>query len=261
MSGEVKRGRKKKEEEAAPAESEKSSPKEESKKRKEAPPKKKEDGAKKTKKEPLVENRRLEPSSEKRERKKVERLAPVAEQKKEVVIPKGKGSPLEKIDNVAYMIKKTSRNDESLHLLHTAIFGHGKRVEFKPRLLQFSGLVYKEGKEKEDREKLAAKLNKHTIPELKNMMKILDLPLSGTKEELVERSIKFLEKPKDSGNPSIEAAEEKAKKKKERAKKKKKEGSKKRKATTKKEKKGTKKGKVEEKDEDEDEEQEETPPS
>jgi len=115
----------------------------------------------------------IAPSSEKRERKQVERLAPVVQQRKEVVVVKGKGKALEDIENVAFMIQKTSRNEKSLQHLHSVLFGPGKRLEFKKHLLAFSGLVYKEGQEKEEREKISKKLHHHTIPELKVVQMLL----------------------------------------------------------------------------------------
>ena len=56
---------------------------------------------------------------------------------------------------------------------------------------------------------------------LQDMLKMLDLPLSGTKDEdLVDRAINFFEKPKASGkHPLADEADEKPKKKTKKAKK------------------------------------------
>lgn len=141
----------------------------------------------------------------KRERRQVHRFK-IVEEVTEFHIPEGKGQKLSEIPNVSYCIRKQRvRSDPGIVALHKLIFGVGKRAEYKQHLLDFSGFVYDE---KTTRDKIVAKANKMHLPLLKEILLILDQPRSGTKEQIVERLLTFLENPQPSGNPSIEAREE-----------------------------------------------------
>mmetsp|Transcript_12007 Transcript_12007/g.29342 ORF Transcript_12007/g.29342 Transcript_12007/m.29342 type:complete len:398 (+) Transcript_12007:159-1352(+) len=130
---------------------------------------------------------------------------------KEIVIPDGNGEKLMDIPNVVKNFKDVTWSDPHLKMLHTIVFGVGKKKEFKARLFEFSGLVYSEGKkEEEEQEKIKEKMYKLTMPELKAVMDLVDIDRSresfdssekGTpgKEVHCERFLEWLEKPKASG--------------------------------------------------------------
>ena len=150
----------------------------------------------------------------KRERKTVKAFNPeeYVEEKKEVVIPDGSGVKLEDIPNVVENFKAVTWSDPHLKMLYSLVFGgRGKKKEFKKHLLEFSGLVYAEGTDKEEeREKMKDKMYKLTMPELKAVMDLVDVNRSGDsfklgegksagKEEHCQRLLEWLEKPHASG--------------------------------------------------------------
>ena len=91
-----------------------------------------------------------------------------------------------------------SESDDAIKLLHMVMYGRrGKVLEMKNRVLEFSGFVYED--KKKDRAKLEDKLNKPKMSELKEICRVLDLHVAGTKAEIIERILDFLEKPVDSG--------------------------------------------------------------
>ena len=150
----------------------------------------------------------------KRERKTVKAFNPeeYVEEKKEVVILDGSGDKLEDIPNVVENFKAVTWSDPHLKMLYSLVFGgRGKKKEFKKHLLEFSGLVYAEGTDKEEeREKMKDKMYKLTMPELKAVMDLVDVNRSGDsfklgegksagKEEHCQRLLEWLEKPHASG--------------------------------------------------------------
>jgi hypothetical protein len=93
-------------------------------------------------------------------------------------------------------------------MLHTIVFGMGKKKEFKSHLLQFNGLVFPEGKEDEEREKIKLKMYKLVLGDLREVMDLCDIDRSAEsfgkkgspdKEDLCNRFLEWLEKPKSSG--------------------------------------------------------------
>ena len=145
----------------------------------------------------------------KRERKTVKSFNPedFVEEKKELVIPNGAGTKLEDMPNVVENFTAVTWSSPQLKMLYSLVFGVGKKKEFKKHLLQFNGLVYVEGTEEDERERLREKMYKLTMPELRSVMDLADIDRSGDsfegktagKEELCQRILDWLEKPKASG--------------------------------------------------------------
>ncbi|KAL7550114.1 hypothetical protein ACHAWF_013348, partial [Thalassiosira exigua] len=145
-----------------------------------------------------------------RVRKSVQTFQPETESKrKEKEIPEGKGEKLEDMPNVVANFKGVTWSSPPLKMLYSVVFGTGKRKEFKAHLLQFSGLVYPEGKEEEKKEKLKQKMYKLTMVELKAVMDLVDIERTAEsfgnkketpgKEALCDRFLEWLEEPKASG--------------------------------------------------------------
>merc|ERR1712003_260878 len=85
-------------------------------------------------------------------------------------------------------------------------FGRGKKKQFKEHLLQFNGVVHADGKDEEAKDKILAKMYKLKMNDLKAVMDLADIDRSadgekGTpgKEELCQKFLDWLEKPKASG--------------------------------------------------------------
>lgn len=145
----------------------------------------------------------------KRERKTVKSFNPedFVEEKKELVIPNGTGTKLEDMPNVVENFTVVTWSSPQLKMLYSIVFGVGKKKEFKKHLLEFNGLVYVEGTEEDEREKLREKMYKLKMPELRSVMDLADIDRSGDsfegktagKEELCQRILDWLEKPKASG--------------------------------------------------------------
>lgn len=146
---------------------------------------------------------------EQRVRKSVDAFDPTAtKEKKDLVIPEGKGQKLEDMPRVVTNFKNVTWSDPHLKMLYTIVFGRGQKRDFKSHLLQFSGLVYSEGHEEEEREKIKLKMYKLLIPDLKEVMDLCDIDRSAEsfdkkagpdKEMLCDRFLEWLEKPKASG--------------------------------------------------------------
>tara|TARA_R110002050_G_scaffold234977_1_gene370873 strand:- start:1807 stop:3090 length:1284 start_codon:yes stop_codon:yes gene_type:complete len=115
-----------------------------------------------------------------------------------IEIQTGKGEQLKDIPIIEHHLKSKRRDDDAIKLLHMVMYGRrGKVLEMKNRVLEFSGFVYED--KKKDRAKLEDKLNKPKMSELKEICRVLDLHVAGTKAEIIERILDFLEKPVDSG--------------------------------------------------------------
>lgn len=146
----------------------------------------------------LVVPDRLKPESEKRERKSIERFTevPVASRPtKPIVIKKGKGKKFEDCSQIIAQINKRTRNDEMLITLHELILGRvTKKVHVKDNLKNFSGMVYDEDNTKE---KFEAKVSRLKVIEMKHLLRFFGLDPKGERDELEEKIIQFLEKPKD----------------------------------------------------------------
>lgn len=128
-------------------------------------------------------------------------------------IEAGKGEKLAEIDNVVFKIGKFESASDELKTLHRLCFGRaGQKTKVKRNLREFSGFVFENVKAEKD--KKAAALSKTTTSTklLKGMLDVCDLSPSGTKVQLIERLLDFLEKPEASGKKSlVEKAGEKRK--------------------------------------------------
>lgn len=74
-------------------------------------------------------------------------------------------------------------------------------VEFKGRLLSFNGLVYPEGKEKDEKERIKQKMYKLVLADLKEVIDLCDIDRTKVtdKEQLCDLLLNWLEEPKASG--------------------------------------------------------------
>lgn len=158
-----------------------------------------------------------------RVRKSTQFLEPEEEKKKETVIPEGKGEKLEDMPRVVANFKDVTWSDLNLKALHTIVFGVGKKKEFKKHLLEFSGLVYPDGKEEQEAEKIRQKMYKLKLPELKAVMDLADVNRSADsfedtknpdKDALCERFMEWLEKPSASEKKASSGKKAPAKKRK-----------------------------------------------
>eukprot|EP00268_Persea_americana_P029655 TRINITY_DN2867_c0_g2_i1.p1 TRINITY_DN2867_c0_g2~~TRINITY_DN2867_c0_g2_i1.p1 ORF type:complete len:712 (+),score=291.46 TRINITY_DN2867_c0_g2_i1:224-2359(+) len=134
-----------------------------------------------------------------RERKSVERLVVAIENEpvKELVILKGRGTPLKDIPNVAYKLSK-KKSDDTVKLLHAIIYGRrGKASQIKSNISQFSGFVWNENEEKQQA-KIKERLDKHVKNKLIEFCDVLDIPVAratARKEDLVSKMLDFLMAP------------------------------------------------------------------
>lgn len=148
-------------------------------------------------------------------------LAYTVEEKpqKEREIPDGKGEKLEQMPNVVDNFKAVTWSDPSLHDLYSIAFGQGKKKNFKEHLLQFNGVVYSEGKEETEKDKILAKMYKLKMNELKSAMDLADIDRTvqkgekGDKEELCRRFLAWLENPKASGKSGKKSSKKRGKRK------------------------------------------------
>jgi hypothetical protein len=170
--------------------------------------------AKETAEEPTAGRRR-------RERKSIESFVPGESNAKEKeAYPEGKGTKLKDIPNVVANFKSITWSDPHLRMLHTLAMrtGHGKKKELKSNLLEFSGIVYPDGKDdEEEREKTKEKMYKLKMPDLKSIMDLVDVDRSAAsfgldgsktpdKEDHCNRLLEWLEKPEASGKKKAKVA-------------------------------------------------------
>lgn len=152
-----------------------------------------------------------------RSRKQVERIqVEPLQPKEEWKVPVGPGRKLSDIDNVAYLLGKLQRKDEMLKVLHNLMYRRPASYKvIKNNVLEFSGFVYPEETKQTEREKDEAKLDAKTIPELDEILRILDLPRGkgegAYKAAKITRILDFLDSPVPSNNRSLAQLEEKKK--------------------------------------------------
>ncbi|XP_048582940.1 protein DEK [Nematostella vectensis] len=140
----------------------------------------------------------------KRERKKTVFLVKDENEiKKEPVqmIFKGKGDRLGDMEVVVHELNKCTAME--LKPLHKLLFGReGKQSEIKKNIRNFNGFdIAKDTKEYENKK---WGIERFTNDGLKRLLEILDLPKKGKREELKERVMEFLMKPKASGRKAPE---------------------------------------------------------
>lgn len=135
----------------------------------------------------------------KREKKKVLRLeitSPTPSKDKKLDIPEGSGEKLGDIPRVEFQLGKTLSDD--LRPLHRLLFQRaGSASEVKRNIRRFSGFTFP--KNSTEQKKKTDQLNKMTTSALKSVCEVLDLERGGRKEDIVERILNFLMKPKSSG--------------------------------------------------------------
>ena len=104
------------------------------------------------------------------------------------------GVRLGDLPNVNFVLShKFNASDEVLKGLHAVLYHRpGKRSEVKQNLREWSGLA--EATEAQ-RDKMRARLGKWKLELVKQACTLLDLPLRGTKDELVQQMVAFLERP------------------------------------------------------------------
>eukprot|EP00002_Diphylleia_rotans_P039231 TRINITY_DN9058_c0_g1_i1.p1 TRINITY_DN9058_c0_g1~~TRINITY_DN9058_c0_g1_i1.p1 ORF type:complete len:430 (+),score=133.69 TRINITY_DN9058_c0_g1_i1:73-1362(+) len=118
------------------------------------------------------------------------------------VIQTGKGKELSSIEKVVENVRNTSRNSEILMDLHKFLYGRAASVaKIKDNILKFSGFVYQN--EEKEREKYIIRLSKFTRPAVVEFVELFALDKNGTKDELVERVIDFLENPQPNGTTKV----------------------------------------------------------
>lgn len=155
-----------------------------------------------------------------RSRKQVERIQvePI-QAKEEWKVPVGPGHRLLDIENVAYLVGKLQRKDELLKVMHNLMYRRPASYKIiKNNVLEFSGFAYPPGTKQTEREKDVAKLEAKTIPQLDEILGLLDLP-RGTGEgaykvSKINRILDFLDSPQPTGNRSLAVLEQKKKAKK-----------------------------------------------
>lgn len=94
----------------------------------------------------------------KRVRKATTTYVPEEETKKEIIIPDGKGEKLQDMPNVVAKFQDITWSNPGLKHLYNIVFGRGKKADFKKHLLQFNGLVFSEGNEEAEKDKLLEKV-------------------------------------------------------------------------------------------------------
>ncbi|XP_062506489.1 protein DEK-like [Corticium candelabrum] len=135
-----------------------------------------------------------------RSRKSIERLqleeAPHNTGKKLPVQQFGTGLPLGEIDKIAQCIERIK--SDNLKPLHRILYGRpGATLQVKRNIRAFDGYGFAKGTTEYDRRVVA--LKKLPVSGLKEICKVLCVPSSGSKEELVEKILDFLLKPSKEG--------------------------------------------------------------
>eukprot|EP00249_Psilotum_nudum_P022966 c28705_g1_i1 orf=723-2438(-) len=163
---------------------------------------------KRLKKEPATPSPSLFIDRPTRERKSIDRFVASIEKEKvrELKIEKGAGTLLKDIPNVAYMVSRRTKSDDSLQLLHKLLYGKRmKPPQVKQNILQFSGYVWGLDQEKE-KGRVKERLEKCHKDSLVQVCELLDLIISksGKKEDIVAKLLEFLESPHKTRDLLIE---------------------------------------------------------
>jgi len=142
-------------------------------------------------------------SRPRRSLKPVERLSdirPEYKPKQILEVKKGKGTPLGHIPNVQKRLEMTKSIAPEVKLLFKCCFPHWRGVPTKDitkiKIREFSGFV-----NKKEGELARERLENAELKVVKLVSGVLDLNYSGTKSQLIESIVQFLEDPKDFGGP------------------------------------------------------------
>lgn len=139
----------------------------------------------------------------KRDRKSTDFLmntfkAPQSGEKKKIDIPQGKGETLGSMPRVQFQLGRIVADE--LKPLHRLLFGRaGTNSEVKRNIRNFNGYDFE--KDSKDYKKKLELVDRFTVDSIKRLCEILDIEKKGKKEEILDRIMDFLMKPKASGNP------------------------------------------------------------
>ncbi|XP_033514137.1 DEK domain-containing chromatin-associated protein 1-like isoform X5 [Nicotiana tomentosiformis] len=129
--------------------------------------------------------------------------------------PKGRGTQLKDIPNVAYKLSKR-KPDDNLQILHSILYGkRTKAHNLKKNIGQFSGYVWVENEQEKHRSKVKEKLDKCVKEKLLVFCDILNIPVSRSaakKDELSVKLVDFLESPHSTTDSLLADKEQKSKK-------------------------------------------------
>ena len=150
--------------------------------------------------EPPLLERTLELTG-KRQRKSTQRLEFVTQPKKKVKIEEGKGKMLGELPRVVYFMDKKENQDIIKNLHRIATGTYGKRTEMKKNLKKFNGFSF--GEDSEEYEKRKGFMSRYFMADLKRTCELLDVERGGSKEEIIERIIKFMLEPKESDKKGL----------------------------------------------------------
>lgn len=107
----------------------------------------------------------------------------------------GSGTPLGDIPRVDASISRFKNDD--LKLLHRLLFDTvGKTALLKKNIKKFNGFSFKKNSTEYDAKVTSA--DELEVKQLKVICEMLDLPKTGTKDDIIARILEFLIEPKDS---------------------------------------------------------------
>eukprot|EP00051_Salpingoeca_urceolata_P000888 m.36980 g.36980 ORF g.36980 m.36980 type:complete len:477 (-) comp11067_c1_seq1:76-1506(-) len=169
---------------------------------------------------PLLDQDLALPTGSRRQRKAPQRLETgfhITAEFKTSDIAAGKGKKLGDIPNILFHTKDVPSGEARLCLLHRVLYGRdGKHTVRKKNIREFSG--WPAAMTKEDKASKKELLLRRQRGDVAQVAKYLDLPVSGTREELADEIVDFLEKPKKLGSRNLmEAYEKKVSKKRRKA--------------------------------------------
>eukprot|EP01106_Pelomyxa_sp_JSP_P009425 TRINITY_DN255_c0_g1_i5.p1 TRINITY_DN255_c0_g1~~TRINITY_DN255_c0_g1_i5.p1 ORF type:complete len:430 (+),score=120.69 TRINITY_DN255_c0_g1_i5:155-1444(+) len=115
-----------------------------------------------------------------------------------IVIKKGKGTKLKHIQAVESEINSRRVRDPALTTLHRLLFTRAtKGVPVKDNLLAFSGVTFDE--DENPRERMLRRVVSLHLSVLRDICDLLNVDSAGDRDELADRVVDFLERPRDTG--------------------------------------------------------------
>nr|XP_022913103.1 protein DEK [Onthophagus taurus] len=110
--------------------------------------------------------------------------------------PEGPGTPLGEIPRVDASISRFKNDD--LKLLHQLIYDlPGKATVLKKNIKKFNGFALAKGSDEYN--KKIANVQTFEVKQLKSICEMLDMEKKGSKDEIAQRIVEFLNHPKDTG--------------------------------------------------------------
>lgn len=150
----------------------------------------------------MAENDTLQGSGRpSRERKQREVVNVAADPVRKQIVVAGDGSPLSELTDFVTALEKLKSDDDLVKQLHMLLFDSvGKSIERKKHLRQFAGFAASEKVVKLAR--LLDKKKVWTVQLIKRALTALGVqPSSGTREEIGERLLDFLQSPSVRARP------------------------------------------------------------